>query len=104
MARRKMIIRQQVSDVFSYGYITTTKTQGKATQRCLERLITLSKRGTLSDKRRIASVVLSTSSHDKDALLRKIFTEISDRYRERNGGYSRILKLESKDMVLLSLV
>lgn len=104
MAQRKMTIRQQVSDVFSYGYITTTKAKAKPTQRCLERLITLSKRGNLADRRKVASIVLSTSKFNRDDLVKRIFTDISNRYKDRNGGYSRILKLEKKDRVLLSLV
>ncbi|WP_216083112.1 50S ribosomal protein L17 [Candidatus Mycoplasma haematohominis] len=101
---RKMTTRQQISDVFSYGYIITTKSRGKLTQRYLERMITLSKRGTLADRRRVASVILRTSKYEKDQLLNKIFTDIAKKYKDRNGGCTRLLKLQEKDRVVLSLV
>lgn len=101
---RKMTVRQQISDVLSYGYIVTTKSKGKLTQRYLERIITLSKNNSLANKRRVSSTIIKTKKYDKDALLQKIFTEISAKYKNRHGGCTRLLKLQQKDRVVLSLV
>lgn len=101
---RKMTVRQQISDVFSFGFIITTKSKGKLTQKYLERMITLSKKGTLANKRRVAATIIRTSKYEKDELLHKIFTDIAKRYKDRNGGCTRLLKLQEKDRVVLSLV
>lgn len=103
-AKRKMTTRQQVSDVFSYGYIVTTKSKGKLTQKKVENVITMSKKGTLEDKRRVASIILRTKKYERNELLHKIFTDISKKYKDRNGGCTRLLKLQEKDRVILSLV
>ncbi|XP_032746459.1 50S ribosomal protein L17-like [Rattus rattus] len=101
---RKMTARQQASDVFSYGYIITCKANGKETQKLVEKLITLSKKGTLADKRRIASAIIRTKKYEKDELLKKIYVDIAQRYRSRKGGCTRLVKTQDKDRVLLALV
>lgn len=103
-SRRKMIARQQVSDVLSYGHIITTKSRARFAQSCLEKIITLSKSDTLFNKRRVSSVVLKTSKYSKEELVKKLFTEIAGRYKNRLGGYSRRLKVKNGDRVILSLV
>lgn len=103
-AWRKMTVRQQVSDVLSYGHIVTTKSRGKDTQRCLERIVTLSKNNSLEHIREVASVIIGTSKYNKSELLKRIFTDIADRYKDRQGGYSRLLKLKQENRVILSLV
>jgi large subunit ribosomal protein L17 len=92
---RLMIIRQQISDVISYGKITTTLTKAKETKRFLERLITTAKRADLAANRKIASVVLRTKLDDQDSLLKKTL-ELGKKYLKRPGGYARILKLGSR--------
>jgi large subunit ribosomal protein L17 len=90
-----MVIRQQVSDVISYGHITTTITKAKETQRHLDKVITLAKKGTLDADRRILAVLLNTKNDDMDALLKKAHT-YANTYKTRKGGYSRVLKLGSR--------
>nr|WP_014272972.1 50S ribosomal protein L17 [Mycoplasma haemocanis] len=103
-SHRNMVTRQQISDVISYGHIVTTKRYGKDTQRSLERLITLSKNSSLENKRRADSILLGTSKYKKEELIKKLFEEIGPKYRERKGGYSRLLKLATENRVILSLV
>lgn len=92
---RQMVIRQQVSDVFSYGSIKTTFVKAKETQRHVDRLITLAKKGTLDAKRRILSVVLKTPKANKDDILKKIL-ETAKKYATRKGGYSRVLRITKR--------
>lgn len=101
---RRMISRQQVSDVFSYGYVVTTKSRGKATQKEVEKLITLAKKGRLIDIRRIEAYILRTKKYEKIELLRKIMGEIANKYQNRDGGCTRLLKMEKEDTVIVSLV
>ncbi|WP_391592165.1 LSU ribosomal protein L17p [[Mycoplasma] cavipharyngis] len=95
-AVNKMISRQQVSDVLSYRQIITTHTQAKITQVFLEKLITLARKDTLESRRKAASFLLKTKKFSKDELLHQLFSVISPEYADRNGGYSRVLKLDRR--------
>ena len=55
-AKRKMIVRQQVTDVLAYGQIITTHTKAKETQRHVDRIITLAKKNTLASRRSAAAI------------------------------------------------
>lgn len=106
---RKMIARQQVSDVLSYGAIVTTKTKAKESQRHVDHLITLAKKNTLASRRAAAAILIQTTKHTKDELLRKLFNELGTKYATRNGGYTRVVKLgvrpgDSTEEAVLELV
>lgn len=108
-AWRKMVIRQQVSDVLSYGKINTTLTKAKETRRHVDKMITLAKKNTLASRRKAASILLTTSKFEADELLRKLFNEIGPKYKNRKGGYTRIYKLgkrpgDNTEEALLELV
>jgi large subunit ribosomal protein L17 len=90
-----MVIRQQVSDVISYGKITTTFTKAKETQKHVDKMITLAKKGTLDATRRISSVLLDTKLNDKQKLLKKLLT-LAEKYKARKGGYTRVLRLGTR--------
>jgi large subunit ribosomal protein L17 len=84
--------------------IRTTQPKAKALKPEFEKLITLAKRGDLHARRQ----ALSTLNQDKFAV-HKLFEEIAPRYANRNGGYTRIVKLgprrsDSAEMVFLELV
>ena len=67
--------------------ITTTEAKAKELRPMIEKLVTKAKRGTLSDRRLIASRI----GHDTSAA--KLIETIAPQYKERNGGYTRIVKL-----------
>ena len=69
------------------GAITTTEAKAKALRPYVEKLITKAKNGGVHQQRQVVSTI-----HDDDAA-HKLFTEIGPRYADRNGGYTRILKL-----------
>ena len=69
------------------GAITTTESKAKALRPYVEKLITKAKHGGVHNQRQVVSTI-----HDKDAA-RRLFAEIGPRYADRNGGYTRILKL-----------
>jgi large subunit ribosomal protein L17 len=73
-----------ISDV---GAITTTEAKAKALRPYVEKLITKAKNGGVHKQRQVVSTI-----HDVDAT-HKLFAEIGPRYTDRNGGYTRILKL-----------
>ena len=102
-AHRKAMLRNQTTDLLRYGRITTTVTRAKETRRMAEKMITLGKRGDLHARRQALAYI-----YDEDVVT-KLFDEIADKYADRNGGYTRIIKLGKRqgdvaEMVFLDLV
>jgi large subunit ribosomal protein L17 len=89
--------------LFEHGRITTTEAKAKRLRPLAERLITFAKRGDLSARRRVLTVV-----RDKD-VVHVLFTEIGPRYQTRQGGYTRIVKVgprkgDNAPMAVIELV
>lgn len=84
---QKAMLSNLARDVIMYGRITTTQSRARLAQPLVERLITYAKKGDL-DSRRMALEIIG----DRD-VINRLFVEIAPRYRDRDGGYSRILKL-----------
>lgn len=95
-AWRQMVIRQQVSDVIAYGKIETTLVKAKETQKHLEKLITIAKNDNLANRRKALSILLNTKKIDRKDLVDKLFKELGKEYINRNGGYTRVLKLDKR--------
>jgi large subunit ribosomal protein L17 len=97
------MLRNLVTDLLREGRITTTVTRAKETRRMAEKMITLGKRGDLHARRQALSYIT-----DED-VVSKLFAEIGPKYKERNGGYTRILKLgprqgDNAELAFLELV
>lgn len=107
---RKALFRDLVTDLFLYERIQTTEAKAKELRPIAEKLITLAKRGDLHARRQVASFVRRESlSVDGPDAIQKLFSDLAARYAERNGGYTRILKLgprrgDAAPMVYLELV
>jgi large subunit ribosomal protein L17 len=102
-AHRKALHRSMVTSLFKYERITTTQAKAKEIRRSAEKLITRAKVDSVHN-RRIASARLFD-----EGIVAKLFTDIAKRMKERNGGYTRILKLgqrqgDAAEVVLLELV
>lgn len=110
-AARKALFRDLVTDLFIYERIETTEAKAKEIRSIAEKMITLAKRGDLHARRQVASYVraeVADSTTEQDAI-QKLFSDIAPRYSERQGGYTRILKLgprrgDGAPMVFLELV
>ena len=102
-AHRKAMLRNLVTDLLREGRISTTDTRAKEAGRIAEKMITLAKRGDLHARRQVLSFVYD------ETVVTKLFEEIAPKYAERNGGYTRILKLgprrgDCAEVVFLELV
>lgn len=102
-AHRRSMLRNLVTDLFREGRIQTTDDRAKEARREAEKMITLAKRGGLHAKRQAMAYMF-----DEDVVT-KLFDEIAPRYEDRNGGYTRILKLgprqgDNAETVFLELV
>ena len=103
-AHRKALLMNLSKEVIQHERIKTTEAKAKAAKPEIEKLITLAKRGDQHTRRQAAAAL----GQDKFIVYR-LFEEIAPRYTERNGGYTRILKLgprrsDSTEMVFLELV
>ena len=94
-AWRRMVIRQQVSDVIAYGKIETTITKAKETQKHVDKLITLAKKPTLANQRKIRSILLPVRTMGVEAIMTKLST-LAKKYEKRNGGYTRVLRVSER--------
>ena len=86
-AHRKALLRNMVTSLLEYEQIRTTDAKAKELRGVADRMITLGKRGTLHARRQALQTIRS-----KD-VTSKVFSELAERYRERPGGYTRVIKL-----------
>ena len=86
-SHRLAMMRNMVTSLIDFERIETTLPKAKQLRRLADRMITLGKEGTLQARRRALAVIRKKSS------VSKVFTALADRFRDRNGGYTRILKL-----------
>ncbi|MBF97151.1 MAG: 50S ribosomal protein L17 [Alphaproteobacteria bacterium MarineAlpha9_Bin4] len=85
-AHRKALFKNLAAALIKYEQITTTLPKAKDLRPVIEKMITIGKKGTLHARRQLISKL------PKSADLNKIMTELPERYKERNGGYTRIIK------------
>ena len=89
-AHRKAMLANMVASLILEGSIETTVTRAKEVRRVAERIITRAKGGTLNDRR----IVISRMNH-KEAVI-KLFDEVAPRFKERPGGYTRIVRTRTR--------
>src|SRR5208282_6676885 len=99
-AHRKALFRNLVLALIKSGRIKTTDAKAKELRRYADRMVTLGKRGDLSARRLAFSFMQS-----RDAV-KKLFDEIAPRFKERNGGYTRVVKFGFRrgDAASLSII
>src|ERR1700712_513628 len=87
VSARRALLRGLVTSVIAEERITTTIPKAKAVKPLVERMITLAKEDNLHARRQAAAFLLTTES------VEKLFDKIGPRFNQRNGGYTRIVKL-----------
>ena len=102
-AHRKSTLRNLAAGLFEHGQITTTIPKAKALRPYAEKLITLAKRGGLSNRR------LAMSKLQDETQLKKLFDVLAERYKDRDGGYTRVVKAgprasDAAEMAIIELV
>ena len=102
-SHRHALHRNMVTSLFRYERITTTRQKAMEVRRTAEKLITSAKIDTVNNRRKVARYVYD------EAVLARLFTEIGPRMKDRNGGYTRVLKLgtrigDTADVAILELV
>ncbi|MCL2694462.1 MAG: 50S ribosomal protein L17 [Oscillospiraceae bacterium] len=100
---RKAMLRAMVTFLLENGKIETTVTRAKEVRSEAEKIITIGKKSDLHSKRQVFSYVT------KEEVSKKLFDEISPKYAEREGGYTRIVRIgprrgDAAEMAILELV
>jgi len=101
---RVALKRSLISSLFIREKIKTTEAKAKAIKPIAEKLVTTAKKGTLASRRSLAATLMNDTS-----LTEKIISDVAKRYKERNGGYIRIIKLpprksDGSKMAIIELV
>ena len=86
-AHERLMLANMATSLFQHGRITPTLPKAKRLRPLVERLITLAKRGDLHNRRRVMRVIRNKS------VVHKLFTEIAEQMEQREGGYTRIVKI-----------
>ncbi len=101
---RRSILANMTKTVIMNGKVTTTETRAKEVRKFVDKMITYGKKGTLVSRRQALAFV-----HNDKEVVEKVFNELAPKYASRNGGYTRILKLDERRgdnalLVILELV
>lgn len=97
------MLRARVTFLLENGKIETTVTRAKEVRAMAEKMITIGKAGDLHSKRQVLSYVT------KEDVAKKLFDEIAPKYADRNGGYTKIVKIgprrgDAAEMAIIELV
>ena len=88
--QRMAMLRQQVTDLMTYGKLTTTVTRAKEIKPLAEKMITLGKKNTLASRRQALAFMT------KEDAVTRVFTILAPVFAERNGGYTRVVRLGAR--------
>ncbi|MCH4521050.1 50S ribosomal protein L17 [Staphylococcus haemolyticus] len=111
--QRKAMLRDLATSLIVSERIETTEARAKEVRSVVEKLITLGKKGDLASRRNAAKTLRNVEILNEDettqTALQKLFGEIAERYTERQGGYTRILKVgprrgDGAESVIIELV
>jgi len=99
-SHRKAMFSNMVVSLLDHEQITTTLPKAKELRRIADKMITLGKRGDLHARRQALSVLKDNE------IVRKLFAGLAERYKQRNGGYTRVLKAGNRygDMAPLAVI
>ncbi len=119
--QRKAMLRAMATSLFMHGEIKTTMTRAKALSSYAEKIISFAKKGDVAARRQAGTLIydqeipgaeeMTLEGQEKaikTTVLRKLFSEIAPKYKERNGGYTKVFRLvnrrgDNAEMALIQL-
>ena len=101
---RRSILSSLTKDVLENGHVNTTEQRAKEVRKFVDKMITYGKNGDLVSRRKALAFL-----HNDKEVVNKLFNDLNKRYESRNGGYTRIIKLDNRKgddalVVILELV
>lgn len=108
-AHRKALFSNLIRDLYIHGRITTTEAKARAIRADAEKLITKAKHGLADGGNRVHEQRQVVAYLRDQTVAKKVFDEIAPRFVDRNGGYTRMIKLgkrlgDNADMAIIELV
>lgn len=102
-AHRNLMLRNLVRSLLVHGRIETTITRAKEARKFADKMVSLGKKGDIHSRRQAAAYLID------DAVTKKLFDEIAPKYKDQNGGYTRIIKKgprigDAAEMVIFELI
>jgi large subunit ribosomal protein L17 len=102
-SHRRAMLRNLVTDFLEHGRLMTTLPKAKELRPLAEKMITLGKRDTLHARRQVQAYVM------REAIAKHVFETVAPKFADRNGGYSRIIKLGNRkgdgaDLAIIELL
>ena len=88
---RRSILAGLTKDVIMHESVVTTEARAKEVRKFVDKMITYGKRGTLVSRRKALAFL-----HNDKEVTNKIFNELAPRYKDRNGGYTKIIKINER--------
>lgn len=107
--QRKALLRGLATDLIIHERLETTEAKAKELKSVVEKMITLGKRGDLHARRQAAAYLYKAEANENEDAVQKLFNDIAARYEDRQGGYTRVLKLgprrgDGAEMAIIELV
>ncbi|HIK38028.1 MAG: 50S ribosomal protein L17 [Geminocystis sp.] len=101
--QRKALLRALTTQLLREGRLVTTLARAKALRSTVEKMITLAKEGTLAARRRALGYIYD------EHLVHEVFAKVQERYGDRNGGYTRVLRTKNRrgdnaEMAIIELI
>lgn len=106
---RLALLRNLATDLIIHERIETTEAKAKDLRSVVEKMITLGKRGDLHARRQAAAFLYKKQASETEDVLQKLFDDVAKRYEDRQGGYTRVLKVgprkgDGAKMAIIELV
>jgi len=106
---RMALLRNLATELIIHERIETTEAKAKELKSVVEKMITLGKRGDLNARRQAAAFLYNQEANEDESVIQKLFDDIAVRYEDRQGGYTRVLKLgprrgDGAKMAIIELV
>ncbi|HLR65922.1 50S ribosomal protein L17 [Virgibacillus alimentarius] len=106
---RMALLRNLASDLIIHERIETTEAKAKELKSIVDKMITLGKRGDLHARRQASAFLYNQEADENNNVIQKLFDDVAARYEDRQGGYTRVLKLGDRQgdgaaMAIIELV
>lgn len=106
---RMALLRNLATDLIIHERIETTEAKAKELKTIADKMITLGKRGDLNARRQASAFLYNQETEEDQSVIQKLFDDVAKRYDDRQGGYTRVLKLgprrgDGTNMAIVELV
>ncbi|GGN62634.1 MULTISPECIES: 50S ribosomal protein L17 [Oceanobacillus] len=106
---RMALLRNLASDLIIHERLEVTEAKAKELRSVVDKMITLGKRGDLHARRQAAAFLYNKETAEDNSVIQKLFDDVAKRYEDRQGGYTRVLKLGERQgdgapMAIIELV